>query len=133
MSFKALKVWRALKRNPGAHNRDLRADLGWTEYSIAQILLNLEEKGCARRVGHSWQRRWWATETRPLDGRGAHPASQAAIKPYQHFAVARLAKANYKKGRKPRRVPVPQPATELERCWGFIAGAVPIRQEPGDD
>ncbi len=128
MSFRQLKVWRALKRKPGSHNRDLRAALGWTDMSIAQALLRLEAKGCVRQSGKSVARRWWATNTKPVDERGNHPESQKAIRPYQHFATARLAKANYARGVWKKVIPPPKPATELERCWP-TAVLVPIRQE----
>ncbi len=130
MSFKALKVWRALKRNPGKLRGEIAADIGWMPDSVTQCLRRLERDGCAYRKGNTHHCRWWATARRPSDHRGTSPGSLKALVEHRPpwFTALIEAKAARLKG-KPKRKYVFKPATELERCWPVLSVIREIRQE----
>lgn len=134
MSFKALKVWRSLKRNPGVGLRGVVADIGWTEYAVAHSLLRLMRAGCAVREGCGPAARWWATKVAPTDGRGKAERSQPNLWASQRKWKERLVMANAAKKVTVRKFvpPAPVPAIELERCWGFlpVSGRIARRDEP---
>ena len=133
MSFKAEKVWRALRRHPAVHVRTLAVELGYTRMSTCHILLNLEAKGSARRKGKTWKCLWKATAKPPTDGRGHVPASRIALVKNHPHAKKLLENALKAKIDPVLRTPaIPQPAIELERCWGFLPfpGRFDVSAEP---
>jgi len=139
MSFKALKVWRALKRKPGSKPSQIAADLGWEFRSAWRCLCRLRESGSVIKLASGW----FATDKAPVDGRGTALNTQATLAKYYDQAKANLAKANAVKAAKARArgaIPVrptmnprkPKPATELERCWPSLSIVGEIRQSDAD-
>jgi predicted transcriptional regulator len=132
LSFKALKVWRALKRKPGSLRSEIAQELGWMPDSVTQFLRRLERDGCAKRKGNTHHCRWSATERRPSDNRGTSPGSLKALVVHRPEWMIQLSAA--KKARaKPKRAYKFKPATELERCWPVLHVVREIGQEAGDD
>ena len=134
MSFKALKVWRALKRNPGKRRCEIATDIGWMSDSVSKCLNRLERDGCAKREGNTHHCRWWATSKRPTDARGTALGSLKALaenRPDWLTALIEAKKARLKVA-KPKRPYRFKPATELERCWPVLAVVREIRQEAGE-
>ena len=123
MKFKALQVWRSIKRHPGCSRADVMADLRWrSDHSVSQIVMRLRVSGCARSEGHGRGTRWWALDKRPEDGRGQEETSQVAIRNQHRHWQANLVKAAQARGITLRVYPQvrPKATTALEAAWGFM-------------
>lgn len=133
MSFKALKVWRALKRKPGSLRSEVAQELGWMPDSVTQFLRRLERDGCARRQGNTHHCRWWATNRQPSDARGMSPGSQKALIEHRPDWLKALIEAKKARNKfKAKRQYKFKPATELERCWPVLNVVREIRQDGAD-
>lgn len=131
MSYRGLRIWRALKRHPHTGAHDLAEILGWTVNVVAKALTRLKADGCVNMHGKrcSHTTKWTATNFVPRDKRGRSPANLKALVPYQKFAQARLKKAIAAKGCKLKAPPVPKPAIALEEFWPVNPAYVRIRQD----
>lgn len=127
VSYKALRVWRALKRHPMAGCAEIADRLGWTISVTSRHLGLLKAQGCALMFGQSHASTWTATAKVPV--RGESSARIDALRPYQQFAMARLAKANLAKGHKLKPPPQPKPAIALEQYWPMQYVDVRIGQD----
>ena len=130
MSFKALKVWRALKRNPGMVLGEVATDLGWQPSSVSQMLIRLRRDGSAYSKGPQHSYRWWATDEIPVDGRGLAKGSFEALEQYCPYWKGRLEKAKLAKPRKA--VPKPKPAIALEKFWPMSVCSRADSTKPSD-
>lgn len=118
VSFKSLKVWRALKRCPGSRRRNLAMLINMPVLEVKSALRFLGETGCAEFIGRGSDCRWTALDREPIDTRGTAANSLANLK----YQAGRWARVVYRRPlMKPNRPPPKvQPATELERCWPIL-------------
>jgi len=100
-------VWRYLHKHPGMTMGELYIAMRLTRNCVRHALLLLKRSGCAYFDGSTAKARWQATAVEPVDSRGQRKRSQESL------LRGRI------KNRRGKAPPVPEPATELERCWGW--------------
>lgn len=73
------RVYRALQKNPGVNGPALQQLLNANWHQVRGTIRRLRAKGCIETVGRTSSSRYYATDVKPDDWRGAAPGSIKAL------------------------------------------------------